>query len=28
MLDKKERKKKNTPDWPCPCEAEGEYFKI
>jgi hypothetical protein len=22
------RKKKNIPDWPCPCEAEDEYFKI
>jgi hypothetical protein len=21
------RKKKNIPDWPCPCEAEGEYFR-
>jgi len=22
------RKKKIIPDWPCPCEKEGEYFKI
>jgi hypothetical protein len=24
---KKIERKKLIPDWPCPCEAEGEYFK-